>query len=351
MTDTKYNLESLLYGYYIKYTRLDEMMKLVKLTPITDIYVDVNDMLRKMYELEVYTDKTLVVVSSLLNLAAHLRGYFKTRHGVYARVYLVYGRAITDSHTIYMPEFGANSYRDRLDWTEKNSTVETQLQLLKILCAYIDSVYLVFRDGDFETFAYTNIINNQDKTNIVLTKSKYAYQIPALYENVYLFRPAKYNGEDISYVITHNTAITGYYSKIKDVSTIQDLCKITPELLSAMMTLTGVQSYNVKRVCITSRAAKIILSSISHGRILNCYTIDPEWLYKSLALDGLSKYISDVVFIYRFKAIDLVFQSNLYVSSAESKDITWNIDISDPFTVQRINNQYFIDNPLDLNNL
>ena len=36
---------------------------------------------------------------------------------------------------------------------------------------------------------------------------------------------------------------------------------------------------------------------------------------------------------------------------AESKDISWLINLNDPDTVKDINNKYFIDNPLDLNAL
>ena len=65
----------------------------------------------------------------------------------------------------------------------------------------------------------------------------------------------------------------------------------------------------------------------------------------------ISNKIDAYNFKYRFNAVDLVFQHRLYTMMAESKDISWLINLNDPDTVKDINNKYFIDNPLDLNAL
>jgi hypothetical protein len=192
-------------------------------------------------------------------------------------------------------------------------------------------------------------MKNREIPSIIISKSKYAYQLPALFNNVYLLRPQKGNGEDVSYLIYHNIAITKFFSKSINQKTIENLVKINPELLSVLIALTGFPSYNMKTVCNITVASRMLADAVTSGRIINRYNTDIDYVYN--ALEGLDKYIDPVTFKYRFNAVDLVFQHRIYNSSAEARDITWIVDLENKFEVQRINNQYFIDNPLDLNNL
>ena len=53
----------------------------------------------------------------------------------------------------------------------------------------------------------------------------------------------------------------------------------------------------------------------------------------------------------RFKALDLNYQIKLYETLPESRDTTYIVDINDPDKVKYINNNYFINNPIDLQRL
>jgi hypothetical protein len=57
------------------------------------------------------------------------------------------------------------------------------------------------------------------------------------------------------------------------------------------------------------------------------------------------------LFTNRFKGIDLNYQFNIYLQSPESKDISHDIDLDNPELIQKINNEIFKDNPIDLNRL
>ena len=65
----------------------------------------------------------------------------------------------------------------------------------------------------------------------------------------------------------------------------------------------------------------------------------------------LRSIINSLEFINRFKGLDLIYQHLIYINTAESMDNSWYINLEDVNTFQNINNKYFIDNPLDLNNL
>ena len=93
----------------------------------------------------------------------------------------------------------------------------------------------------------------------------------------------------------------------------------------------------------------LIVLILDYAHTFGTILTDIDYVYH--ALEGIVKYVDPTTFKFRFNAVDLVFQHRIYNSSAESKDISWYINLSDPNTVRHINNTYFADNPLDLNNL
>ena len=102
INDIRQNLESILFGYYIKYTKLQELVgaAFANSAPSNsiDIYVDIFDMLKPIYGKDIYADKQYVIVSAVINLAAHLRGYFRKYHHMYTRIFLVYADNSTNNH-------------------------------------------------------------------------------------------------------------------------------------------------------------------------------------------------------------------------------------------------------------
>lgn len=358
MDDGKINLESLLLSYYIKYNRLDGMVFTSGVTnpnipdvnhKMIDVYIDIYDYLKPIYTKEIYANKKFLIVSSLINLAAHIRSYFSRKHGLYTRIFLVYGESLTDQHKVFWPSFGDDDFRQTLNYEKNNSFIKSQLQLLQIICAYIPEVYYVNRQSNFSMFVFDNVMKNINNISIIITKSKYAYQIPALLSNVKLFRPKKYQGEDTSYVISKPYVYGNLYRNINSDDTLKMLLQISPNLCSVMMSLTGLSSYKVRNLLNVKTAIKMLYNAICNSKIINDYNSDIDYLYN--ALDGLNEKIDPTSFKSRFNAIDLVYQHRIYNSTIEARDITWLIDLNDPETIRSINNKYFIDNPLDLNSL
>lgn len=350
--DIKINLEQMLYGYYIKYDRLfqitNECFKDVE-SNVLDIYVDLYDMLKPIYKRDIYADKNFVIVSAIINLAAHLRGYYWSRHRVQTRIFLVYGESSTISHKQFCPTFGDDEFRGTLNYAKNDEFIHSQLELVKILAGYIYDVYYIPKKSDFSSFVFGNIMQNPNIPAAVLTKSKYAYQIPALCPNAILFRPKKYAGADTSFYVDHRNVLRMFYAKINAEDTLQALSTINPQLLSVLITMTNLYDYKLTTIMNTVQAIKMLKYAIDHHKINNAYNSDIDYLYN--ALEGIVKYVDPTTFKFRFNAVDLIFQHRIYNSSAESKDISWYINLSDPNTVRRINNTYFADNPLDLNNL
>lgn len=352
MDDARVNLESLLLSYYIRYDRLFPLCNNALSdinTNTIDIYVDLYDMLKPIYTRDIYANKKFLIVSSIINLAAHLRGYFWSRHRLNTRIFLVYGESITMQHKQFYPTFGDDKFRETINFPSNDKFIHDQLEMVKILCGYIYDVYYVPKKSSFSMFVLDNIVKNISVPSIIITKSKYAYQIPALINSTRIFRPKKSNGEDISYTISKAYIYPNFFNKITSKDTIDRLSQINPSLLSLMMALTGLPSYNVATLINVSTATKMVIDAIESNRIANDHNADIDFVYN--ALNGIDKYIDPITFKYRFSAIDLLAQHRIYNSTPEAIDVSWMVNFNDPETMRSINNKYFIDNPLDLNNL
>lgn len=351
--DTRQNLESILYGYYIKYTKMKELVDQAFLnTPQSnciDIYVDIFDMLKPIYSKEIYTNKQYTIVSSVINLAAHLRHFFRKYYNMWTRIYLVYADDSTNNHKQFCPEFGDDSYKSTLNYSRNNEFITSQLELVRILAAYIEDVYFVKKYSMFPMFVCDNIMKNNNIPAIILTKNTYAYQIPATLPNTAVFRPRKHVAEDTSFAVYSNNVLYAYYSNITGVKTLEYLRNINPEHLGLLMSLTGNNQFNLRSSVSSTVAIRILYEAIIGGKVLNAHASDTDYIYR--AIPDISKYIDNQRFNCRYKACDIVYQRLLYTQMPESIDYTWMVNFKDPNTVQDINNRYFVDNPLDLNSL
>ena len=229
-----------------------------------------------------------------------------------------------------------------------NSYIESQLELLKILVAYIEGVYLIKRTTNCSMFIYENISKNMDVPAVIITKDKLCYQLPALFNNAVILRPSKKNAEDISFYVNKSNVLARSFKTNND-KTLGYLATLDSGLLSILITCVGLYEYNLKAMCNITISSRLLSEAVSANKIINGYNSDTDYIYNNLP--GIAKYTDPVTFKYRFNAVDLPFQYRIYSSMAESRDISWLIDLHDPNTVRNINNQYFIDNPLDLNGL
>ena len=102
--DYKANIESILLGYYIKYINLEELTaNTIVVSEFAnsdniDIYIDLYDMLKNLYSIDIYSNKQFIIVSSVINLVAHMREFYWSRYRVNIRIYLVYGSEESNNH-------------------------------------------------------------------------------------------------------------------------------------------------------------------------------------------------------------------------------------------------------------
>lgn len=347
------SLESILGGYYIKYESLfrmcNEAFKDVNINnnnqhDSIDIYIDIFDMIKPIYTTEYSMTKKYGFVSAIINLAAHFRTYFWSRHRLYPKIYMIYGDYTNTN--IYCPEMNNRSITNTVNYLQNKNLVDMELELVKILCAYINNIYFIKRSSNCGMFILDNINKNNNHYAIIISKDKLLYQIPALLNNAIIFRPKKNKGEDLSYYINKNNVLRLFFTKASP-GTITNLSAINPELLSVLIALNGFPQYNIKSIVNINTAISLLNDAINNNRLLNKRITDIRYLYKQLY--GIENYTDETLFINRFNAIDILFNYAIYNSSIESKDISWNLNLSDAKTIKDINNKFFANNPLDLN--
>ena len=357
--DNRYRPDQILLSYFVKYTRLEylsnSLLLLFNKYNFIDIYIDIFSLLKKLYNTDIYTNKALGITSCIMNLAAHLRGFYRSRYNKHSRIFIIYSDEEYDYQRQFYPLYGKNEYKNTINYAKNNKLILSQLELVKILCGYIYDIYFISKHNIFTLVAYDLIMKNiKDNTlSILISESKYPFIVTSLIQNhsVFNIRPLKIKGEDQSQLIDPESIYRTYYSKINqnDTDLIYKLNSINPALLSVIWSLNGCNNINVSALTNIKRTVNMIYDGINNLKIINNYNPDPIMIYNGLT--NVHNVIDLDSFILRFKAIDLLYQYHIYINSPEILDNTWFINLQDPNTVRDINNKYFKDNPLDLENL
>ena len=355
--DSTYKIESMLYLWYIKYERLAQLMQYVKSSSdMVNLYVDVRQMISRYYQPDTYCGTTNAMTAAIINLIAHMRTYFRFRHRINVRCYLIYGNEA--AHRQFLPRFGTNDYEMTAEYEKKRQFVEDQLKLLDMLCGYIPQVYYIRSETPFSAWTYFRIIqelqNDSSSTHFILSTSKYCYQLPALLlgYNVYTLRPRKSKDGDESEIVNPNQSLLLYYNHLAPNSPIRNILReLNPRLMSLLMALNGCKDKKITAVSNINRASNMLYEAIRTNQIMNDYQTDIEFVYKALESFNIHTIIDLPNLENRFRGLDIYYQSRLYAASPESKNMSWLKDLHDPETMKELNATYFKEIPLDLINL
>ena len=353
--NNKVRSDLVLLSYYTKYNKLQEInqRKITNLKPgdIIDIYIDLFDMLKKLYETDIYSKKSLSITASIINLAAHIRAFYRNRLGIRTRIFLIYADELCDNHIKFWPTFSSlGNLAGTINFENTNKLIISQLKLVEILAAYIHDIYYIHKHASFAIVSYDlikkNLSVNPDTISILMSKSRYSFQIIAnLVNNIYQLRPKKYFAEDLSYIVSYDDVYPYYYNNLVAKS-IDNISKISPKLMSILWTFNGNRDVNVSPIVNIRQSVNLIYNAINTNRILNDYQPDPMFVYNSIPNAYI--YMDSNTFLNRFCALDLLYQHLIYSKTPEALDTTWYINLNDPQTVIDINNKHFIDIPLNL---
>lgn len=362
------NPEQILYGYYIKYNKLRELtLQEFANTPNANatkvnIYIDLYDMLYSLYTSKVNIQDTEAITATVLNLVGHLRGYFRRTHRVDTKIYLIYGA--TNSDTQEKLIFGGYNRKGKQIISENpriNKSILEVFSQLELLCKYIEEVYFI-QVNEFESsvIIFDRILkeeaNDASVPNIVITKSLYAYQIPAYTMNTRIYRPFKSKGEDKSYIVNKSNCLYRYILDRRSSTGINEeldniLSKLNPELISFIMTLAGIYSRGVKPIINITSTLREINKMIENQVIINGYNSIIDYPITAYRMHP-ALVTNKIEIISRYKGIDLRMQHMIFMNSVYIQTIEQSIiDLIDNEGFRYIAGKYFSKYPLDINNL
>ena len=340
--------EAMLYGRFIKYSRLQSLLDMVM--PITpkevNVYIDFTQMLMPMFRFDDIADP-LGLLATMLNLPIHYRNFFN-RSGVKSNIFIIHSS--NDSVNNYR-FIGGYDHKHRM-LIENNKAVKEiidhNIELMTTICSYMPGIYLKRGTVEPTVIAYDLIDkfvrNGLDVPSILITSTDYAFQLPAVLKNVWMiYKRTEKNKEqetnvDKSFIVDQPNALAFYILKTKNVDIRMKPYKI-PSIpwVSPFMVLSGLSCRSVKSLC-SFRQTLDVLNHIQD----NFGVMTPDTLYNAF-VDVVNKgtvYPKEEIY-QRYCAIDLEYQLKLYREMPESLEFSFLQDLNDPQALYDMMNLYF----------
>jgi len=340
--------EAALYGRFIKYARLGQLMDLVMPTAPKEVnvYIDLTQMLMPLYRFDAISDP-LGLLATMLNLPLHYRHFFN-RSGVKSNVFMVY--STNDSVNNYR---FLGSYDNKHRLLKENNpavrdTIERNVELMATICPYFPGIYLKRGTVEPTVIAYhlidTFVRKGLDVPTILITSTDYAFQLPAVLKNVWLvYKRMEKDKEretnvDKSFIVDHANALAFYVLKSKNVDIRTEEYRIPSKpWVSPFMVLSGLACRSIKSLCTFRQALDVL------NRIEDDYGVmTPDTIYDAYrdTVNRATVYPKEEVY-QRYCAIDLDYQLKLYREMPESLEYTFLNDLNDQQALYDIMNLYF----------
>lgn len=346
----------------VKYRRLKELIHHVYNESDADninIYIDLYPIFRSIYSntYQVILSNTIDIAAGIINMCAHYRDFFRG-FGVESKIYLVGGFNCPKINNNYIHDYNramANRISSSYGLT-LNSALRTNIEMLKKLCPYLPDIFYIHTY--FETsVAISGMImenkrNGNTDPNLVISKDSYPLQLVLMDQSIAYLRPKKVNNSDVSYIIKTPIAKIDkeifwntYFNDRKTVA--KPAYDIDPLNVSLLSALSGYPQRSVRYLTPINKAMDMIAAVVGDQPI-KCSV---KSLSKANEKFLMKRNIGDDLILSRFHALDVQFQLEAFYShSAELKSMIFE-NLIDPVALNKINSEFFSDNPLDLNRL
>lgn len=356
MTETNITVEQLL--VYRNFIRYPELKKLTleafagNTSEELNIYIDLYSMLLELYRRDITFNSPNVITSTIINLCAHMRSYYVIHHNVSTKFFIIYGDTF-GYNKLFIPGYNVTNDDKMFKNPFMVEKVHFNLNLLEILCPYLPGIYFISKPYEpmviITDIMHKEIASGNIAPSLVLSRDPNCIQLTSY--GAVLFFNNKKNG--VIYHADKKYAINSYLLKLHNGTNCDNMFKVaglSGDLLNILITLSSLRSRGIPALYPMNKAINIVNAAVERGSILNGLNTDAQFIYQGLFVGEECK-ISIDSFCMRFKAIDLTTQYMAYQYDSISKDTSYKTDLIDVEAVQAINNEYFRDNPIDLNRL
>jgi len=310
-----------------------------------NIFINLESVINKLSSssidqyLKVKEDRSFELISNIINLAAHYRLFF-TKNKVYSKVYIYTGNPSTKHYKnhIVLPEYRSyyqHKYSGDPNNFVLNSVLNESIPFTKIILEYVEGVYLIQGDG-IESSLIPHIItkgSDEEYINFIVTTDKYDYQYAC--KNFYIIRPKR----DDSYVISKENLIT----ELKLESKIVNDKNINAQYYPFILSILGDKYRSIEKL--KRIGLSTIIKMVNKAISINIIGKD---VYNINILSNIIKEEYKQLLLNNYQCIDLDTQFQL-LNIKDLYTITSQvIDKFDNVSLKRINDEYFINNPLSL---
>lgn len=336
----KMPIENILYSNFIRYERMKELTEYQYSSSNADalnVYIDMSSIIKPLYNRVITGDPSIYTVL-VLNLCAHIRAYYSSRHSVSTNIFIVYS-----DNTMRMTKVNQEllPYPNR----SRDEIINWNINMLRTIVPYFPNLYFI-TGGAEPAVLIKNYIDKKMNLypNMVLTKDLFCWQIPALDPNTCIFRPSKSKAGDISFVINHRNCMSQWVSRINSSKTIVNPL-LSSSLFSLYIAMTSFKEKTLNSYFSPRDALARIEGFVNSSQILNGYN-SPDTI-KNILYSISTKMDTEDLY-YRYKVADLQDATNKYKSYPVSDDMSWFYSKIDIYGVREINDKYFVNNPIDI---
>lgn len=369
------DVNQFLYSNFITYDRLFAMNKKAFYgksdATAVNIFVDIRSYTKSLFRTTIkysYKDHITPVASSLINLAIHLKQYYMSRHMVRAKVYLVWGRGEVPCSKIKIMGYNAHETMKYYSNAPMRELIEKNIESLKIVCPYLDGVYLV-DCGKYESaYAIQSMINDPERSkiykgvpNIIYSRDPLHFQLVACNSYTFIFAPRKTRGDMIDQSSTDASRLVekaniyseyryanGYYAPRDTREYDQRIDLFIPISVFAHM-----KYKHVDNLTNFTKAGDILYSYAKDFYPCRVsYESFKDWIINDIESgkiklqkrDYFNRYMDVVA-----SAMDMRIGILEYMNTPEFvESMTGIVDLYNPEDLKRINDKYFVNYPIDL---
>lgn len=347
----KIEIERLINSNNVKYNLLIPMVNQSFTGSSSDtlnIYIDMYSIFRILYSnIDIQLGDYNNLASCLVNIASHYRNFFYTRYKVNTKFYFIYSNNTPYINKQFVPNYNMKSIDEFMAKKDISRYITTNLSMFDMIVPYLPDLFYI--ESAFETgVAIYDLMCRVDKNNtqghLIITKDVYNFQLVNMKPQTVILRTKR---NDESYIIDKYNVLSSYFSE-RNVKT--ESKTLSPDLLTAIMTLSSVKERNINTMFNISKAVNLLQSAVNKKLIMNGYNSDLSYLWNAIRPDECL--IDYTTFEWRFKSIDIQFQHSIYVNTPECIGLDGRlVNKYDPEGIKAINNEHFKNNPLDLNRL
>jgi len=342
-----------------------------------NVYIDLGSMCDKLYNqvVDKSTDPT-ELSAVVINLAGHIRSYFRSVHSVRATIFFVYSP--NDWVLLRQLYEGWNDfYRDRRNkFPYLYKYIADSMNIVKMVSDYLPKVYFISSEVETSGMILATIQKERESgnnhPNIIFTKEVNLVQIPVYDTRSFIYFKNNLKGGSVSIAITRDNAFKSYikFTKrynpaydypdgivyvdpVKGFITVPNRVKtigamineFNPDAIDLFIALTNLPSRDLKHLISWTEALKSINEIQNDIFVIN----DPVEVYNRVDYRcKIFKKCSLTQFIHRYQCVSVRHLAEMYKETPEYQ-IDYHIDLTNSDELKYLNDHYFVKNYIELN--